>query len=122
VTLNTVNLPQVSKAIRTTYDTQKTFKLCLAWLFGYLNRCETIEQYVAIRGLIKMLCNTGLFERKSVENLLDKPAPDVVERETALYNVLSKWKDLSISTYFLNKGVKHDNSEAMKQLVAGSVD
>jgi hypothetical protein len=122
INLNTVNLPQVPKAIRSTYDTQKTFKLCLAWLFGYLNRCETIEQYVAIRGLIKMLCNIGLFERKSVESMLDKEAPDVVERETALYNVFSKWKELSIASYFLNKGVKADDGEGVKQLLVGTSD
>lgn len=126
INLNTVNLPKVPKAIRSTYDTQLQFITCLAWLFGYMTRSETLEQYCAIRGLIKTLCNKGLFDRKSTEALFDQAPPQEITSEQALVDIRNRWGDLAISTYFMNKGdlkkVDAGSVESITRVLAGEVD
>lgn len=126
INLNTVNLPKVPKAIRSTYDTQLQFSMCLAWLFGYLTRCQTLEQYCSIRGLIKTLCNKGLFDRKSTEALFDQEPPEAISDKQALENITNRWGQLAISTYFMAKGdlkkVDAGSAESITRVLAGEVD
>lgn len=123
IALNTVNLPKIPRAIRSTYDTQKSFIVCLAWLFGYLDRSQDLQQYVAIRGLIKSLCNNGLFDRKSTEALLKVKPPEELNKLQALTNAHTDYSKTQISAYFMNKGVmKTESPSDIQQLLAGSTD
>lgn len=126
INLNTVNLPKVPKAIRSTYDTQLQFTTCLAWLFGYLTRCQTLEQYCSIRGVIKTLCNKGLFDRKSTEVLFDQEPPEAISDKQALENITKRWDQLAISMYFMNKGniknIDTGSAESIARVLAGDAD
>lgn len=126
IALNTVNLPKVPKAIRSTYDTQLQFITCLAWLFGYLHRSQTLEQYSGVRAMIKTLCNKGLFDRKSTEDLFDQEPPQTLTKEEALVDVYSRFGQLSLSTYFMNKGdmkkVNKNTPEDIASVLTGTAD
>lgn len=59
--LHTVNLPNVPKQIKATYDVQLDFLSTLAWLLGLSRRANTLETYVMMRSLMKYLTTKGIF-------------------------------------------------------------
>jgi hypothetical protein len=65
--LSTVNIPSLPKSIKSTFCIGLRPSHGLAWLMGLLNKTETLEDYVAIRAVIKYLTTKGIFHSKSVE-------------------------------------------------------
>ena len=64
VQLNTVNLPRVASEVKDTFDSGLKFTHALAWMLGFARRCEDLDTYARIRGLIKHLTSNGLYFRQ----------------------------------------------------------
>ena len=62
VELRTVNLPNVPKQIKSTYDSGLPFTHVLAWLIGMSRKADTLETYVVMRSLMKYLTKRGIFK------------------------------------------------------------
>ena len=62
VELRTVNLPNVPKQIKATYDSGLPFTHVLAWLIGMSRKADTLETYVIMRSLMKYLTKKGIFK------------------------------------------------------------
>lgn len=63
VELHTVNLPNISTEIKSTYDTGMKFSQTMAWLLGLSTRANTLDSYLVIRSLMKYLTTKGIFSR-----------------------------------------------------------
>ncbi len=61
IDLHTVNLPNVPKQIRATYDIGINFTNAMAWLLGLLNQADNLETYVVMRSLMKYLTQKGVY-------------------------------------------------------------
>ncbi len=59
--LKTVNLPSVPKAVKSTFDCGMSFDQSFAWLMGYMQKANTIEELFVVRGLLKYLTSKSLF-------------------------------------------------------------
>ena len=64
VRLNTVNLPKVASEVKDTFDSGLKFTHALAWMLGFARRCEDLDTYARIRGVIKHLTSNGLYFRQ----------------------------------------------------------
>lgn len=104
IQLNTVNLPKIPKAKRSTYDTGLNFLISFAWLLGYCDRCETLAQYVQLRSVFKVLCNNGLFSIDQVKKSLNIDPPEQLSKEDALVSVSQQYSDAVLGNYWMNKG------------------
>lgn len=62
VELRTVNLPNVPKQIKSTYDSGLPFTHVLAWLIGLSRKADTLDTYVVMRSLMKYLTKKGIFK------------------------------------------------------------
>lgn len=67
IQLQTVNLPNISKSVKQTYDIGMKFSHAMAWLIGMSNRIDTLDSYMVIRSLLKYLTTKGIF-RKNMFN------------------------------------------------------
>lgn len=65
IELHTVNLPTVSKQVKSTYDVNLNFTHALAWLLGMSRGTNTLDGYITMRSLMKYLTTKGIF-RKSL--------------------------------------------------------
>lgn len=65
VQLNTVNLPNVSKDVKQTYDTGLPFTHAIAWLLGMLNKVDTMDSHLVIRSLLKHLTTKGVYRKNA---------------------------------------------------------
>lgn len=65
--LGTVNLPTVDKSIRQTFDIGIQFTHCFAWLMGLIHRTDTLEGYMAVRGVLKYMTGIGIYRKKAFE-------------------------------------------------------
>jgi len=63
IELHTVNLPNLPKEIKSTYDIGLRFTHAIAWLLGLQQRTNTLDSYLTIRSLLKYLTSKGLFRR-----------------------------------------------------------
>lgn len=63
IELHTVNLPNIAKEVKATYDIGMKFTHTVAWLLGLQNRTNTLESYLVVRGLLKYLTSKGVFRR-----------------------------------------------------------
>lgn len=61
IELHTVNLPNVPKQVKATYDSGMKFTHALAWLLGMSRRAHTLETYVMMRSLLTYLTRKGIF-------------------------------------------------------------
>lgn len=59
--LKTVNLPSVPKDVKSTYDCGMSFTHAFAWLMGYQRRVSSLDELLAVRGLLKYLTQKGLY-------------------------------------------------------------
>jgi hypothetical protein len=59
--LQTVNLPNISNAVKSTYDIGIDFTHAIAWLIGISTRVETMEAQMAVRSLLKYLTTKGIY-------------------------------------------------------------
>jgi hypothetical protein len=55
IQLHTVNLPNVAKEVKATYDIEMPFLTALSWLLGLSRRADTLETYIMMRSLMKYL-------------------------------------------------------------------
>ena len=69
IQLKTVNLPNLSAGVKSTFDIGMTFTQAMGWLMGCLYRVETFEEMLAIRKLLKYLPSRGVFNRDSVRKM-----------------------------------------------------
>lgn len=67
VKLQTVNLPNVAKSVKDTYDIGMNFSHAAAWLIGMSSRINTLDSFIVIRSLLKYLTTKGIF-RKNMFN------------------------------------------------------
>lgn len=63
IQLRTVNLPNIPKAIKQTFDTGLPFTHAVAWLIGLTSRTETLESYMVLRSLLKYLTTKGIYRK-----------------------------------------------------------
>jgi hypothetical protein len=63
IELHTVNLPNLPKEIKATYDIGLTFTHAVAWLLGMQKRTNTLDSYLTVRSLLKYLTSKGIFRR-----------------------------------------------------------
>lgn len=68
IDLHTVNLPNVPKHVKNTYDIGLSFKTVFAWLLGVQGRADTLPTYLIIRALLKHLTKRGVFERSQINH------------------------------------------------------
>lgn len=67
IELHTVNLPNVPKTIKATYDVGIRFTHALAWLLGMSRKANTMETYLMMRSLMKYLTKRGVFRTNTFE-------------------------------------------------------
>lgn len=63
--LHTVNLPNIPKQIKSTYDIGLSFTHTFAWLLGILRQANTLDTYVAMRSILKYLTQKGLYRKNA---------------------------------------------------------
>lgn len=61
IELHTVNLPNLPKQIKATYDTGMRFTHTMAWLLGMTRKANTLETYIMMRSLLSYLTRKGIF-------------------------------------------------------------
>lgn len=69
IQLKTVNLPNLTAGVKSTFDIGISFKQVLAWLMGLLSRAKTFDEMIALRTLIRYATSRGLFRKESVAKL-----------------------------------------------------
>lgn len=61
IELHTVNLPNVPKHIKSTYDCGMSFSHAAAWILGFMRHANTMETLLVVRSLLSYLTKKGLF-------------------------------------------------------------
>ena len=122
IELSTVNLPNVRKSVRNTYDTGLRFKVTMAWLIGYVPKCKTITQYCEIRGLMKQLCTTGVMDLKSIRTVNSTPAPQMIDRDDAYQHVVTNFDRTFLSGYMYNKLTPSTSKSNLTTNTIGAAD
>lgn len=61
IELHTINLPNIPKQIKATYDVGLSFTHSLAWLLGLIKKANTLETYIMVRSLLKYLTKRGIY-------------------------------------------------------------
>lgn len=88
IEMHTVNLPNVPKEVKATYDIGLNFTHAVAWLLGLQKRTNTLESYLVVRSLLKYLTSKGIFRRnifdadrvmKEGKSITDVPQLDLDE-------------------------------------------
>lgn len=59
--LHTINLPNIPKQIKSTYDIGMSFSNTFAWLLGLLREADTLESYIMMRSIMKYLTQKGIY-------------------------------------------------------------
>ena len=78
IELRTVNLPKISRSVKSTYDVGMSFTHAMAWLIGLSNRTDTLASYVVLRSLLKYLTSKGIFRKNMFnENAVFKNGYDI---------------------------------------------
>ena len=63
LSLQTVNIPSLPKAIKSTFSIGLSPSHGLAWLMGMLQKAEDMDGYLAVRAAIKYLTSKGMFHK-----------------------------------------------------------
>jgi hypothetical protein len=63
IELHTVNLPNIDKSIKATYDIGMKFSHALAWLLGLSRHVNTLDTYLVMRSLLTYLTRKGIFRQ-----------------------------------------------------------
>lgn len=81
VELRTVNLPNIPKEVKATYDIGIRFTHALAWLLGMSKKTDSLESMLVVRSLMKYLTQRGVFRNNVFAAdrvfLADKSVKDV---------------------------------------------
>lgn len=81
IELHTVNLPNIPKQVKATYDIGLQFTHALAWLLGMSRKAQTLDTYVMMRSLMKYLTKKGIFHNSTFQ------ASSVFQSEQTIENV-----------------------------------
>lgn len=68
VELHTVNLPELPKQVKSTYDIHIQFTHAMAWLLGLMKRTTDLHSYITMRSLIKYLTHKGIFKKTTMNS------------------------------------------------------
>lgn len=99
ITLHTVNLPNVSKNIKATYDIGLPFTHAMAWLLGLSLKADTLDTHIAMRSLMKYLTKKGIFRSNSFDAAqIFKTGMSMSDIDTKDLNVLLEEKDFTRSS------------------------
>lgn len=66
IELKTVNMPNLSKELKETYNTQLPFQTMFAWLLGVQNKADTLKTYLITRSMLSYLTKKGIFKKNSL--------------------------------------------------------
>ncbi len=126
IELHTVNLPNIPKQIKATYDIGIEFTHCMAWLLGLLQKADDLDTYIMMRSLLKYLTQKGLFFNKSfqTQNIfkedqsvntiqlqnLDELVKQIDYTKINITNIIkkSKSKQSSSNVTYLGQGISND--------------
>lgn len=61
IELHTVNLPNVPKQVKATYDCGMKFSHAMAWILGLSRKANTLETHLTMRSLLSYLTKKGIF-------------------------------------------------------------
>lgn len=61
IELHTVNLPNLPKQVKATYDVGLTFTHAMAWLLGLSRHADSLETFLMVRSLMKYLTKKGIY-------------------------------------------------------------
>jgi hypothetical protein len=97
--MHTVNLPNIPKQIKATYDIGIKFTHSLAWMLGLLRKANTLETYVMLRSLIKYLTTKGIYRNNVFDaSLVFQPTQDVSNVVLRDLNQILDAKDFTYTT------------------------
>lgn len=65
IELHTVNLPNIPKEVKATYDIGISFTHTFAWLLGLLHKADTLDTFITMRSLMKYLTQKGLYHNSA---------------------------------------------------------
>lgn len=65
IELHTVNLPNISKDVKKTYDCGLSFKHAMSWVAGMLRHTDTLDTALVIRSLLSYLSKKGIFRNNA---------------------------------------------------------
>ena len=90
--MKTVNLPNVDKAVKETYNVGLKFTHSVAWLMGLMDRITDFTDYMSMRSVLVYLSTKGIFRSNMFDhNQVYKSGESqdtvgVIDRESALKN------------------------------------
>lgn len=123
IDLCAINLPKIERSKRSTYDTGLQFMSCFAWLCGFIDQCENVEQFNELRGVFKVLAMNGIFSKSQVEKTLNIAPPPVKTVDEAKAAVRETVDSLSFSMHVMNRLGKTAPAEfSVQQFITGTND
>ena len=109
IELHTVNLPNVPKQVKATYDCGMKFSHAMAWILGLSRKVNTLETHLTMRSLLSYLTKKGIFRSDafdaasvfmpgmSVSNVRHTPVDELIGEidftKMSLANIISSAKD-----------------------------
>lgn len=67
IELHTVNLPNIPKQVKATYDIGLQFTHAMAWLLGMARKANNLDTYIMMRSLLKYLTKRGIFRNDELD-------------------------------------------------------
>lgn len=129
VQLDTVNLPNLSKEVKRTYDIGMTFTHAIAWLLGFLRKAETIEQYDAIRSLLKYLTTKGVYRKNAFTNAnvymsedYDLNSVPLFNRKQAEERVQTQVSQMTFEEWVQRRGFLHSQNDESSAVAITGLD
>ncbi len=126
IDLHTVNLPNIPKQIKSTYDIGMSFSNTFAWLLGLLREADTLESYIMMRSIMKYLTQKGIYrantfkeanifvESKSLNDVQLKDMDELLESSD-----YTKLKLMDIIQQAKSAGKRSANTNYVSGLVVG---
>lgn len=109
IELHTVNLPNVPKQVKATYDCGMRFSHAMAWVLGLSRKADTLETHLIMRSLLSYLTKKGIFRSNAfdadsvfmpgmtVTNVRHKPVDELIGEldftKMSLANILASAKE-----------------------------
>ena len=109
IELHTVNLPNVPKQVKATYDCGMKFSHAMAWILGLSRKANTLETHLTMRSLLSYLTKKGIFRSDafdaasvfmpgmSVSNVRHTPVDELIGEmdftKMSLANIIANAKD-----------------------------
>ena len=118
INLCTVNLPKVQKTVRETYGVGLPFLHAFGWLAGLISRCETMSDYISMRGLMKQLLTKGLFKSDLIKKVHEVKQhgikPKFLNKNEALASVALSMTPEQIQDYWMRFETTNDRKRTKK--------